>query len=118
MQYHAAGRQYGAILSVDGYGSVTQHFPARGDRARALDTTGLVSLEFAYELDDAPRWERFYFVTSTTAFELPGVLAAAAGTVTTSGDSLVLADGLEQFMLTLTKERTAAGRAGDPGGGA
>ena len=111
VQYHAAGRPFGAILSVDGHGSVTQHFPARGARAGALGSAGLTSLEFAYELDDAPRWERFYFVTAAAAFDLAAVVTAA-GTAAASGDSLVLAAGLEQVILTLKKEPATTGRGG------
>lgn len=59
--YHAAGQKYGAILSTDGRESVTMHLPPVGTQAALLDDVKneAVSLGFAYELDDAPHWERF-----------------------------------------------------------
>ncbi len=105
VRYHAGGRSYGAILSADGNGAVTLHHPAAGNEAQPLQTSGPVSLAFAYELDDAPHWERFYFVTSHTEFELAAVIDAAAAAALARRDSLVLDDGeLEQFILTLNKE--------------
>ncbi len=105
VRYHAAGRSYGAILSVDGNGAVTLHHPSVGDQAQLLQTAGLVSLAFSIELDDAPHWERFYFVTSHTEFELAALLDAAAAAGLARRDSLELDnDALEQFIMTLNKE--------------
>ena len=71
--YRASGRAYGAIVSIDGRGMLTQHLPATGERSAALQPSGTVFLDFAYELDDAPRWEVFYFVTSDEPFDLEPV---------------------------------------------
>ena len=113
VRYHAAGRSHGVVLSVDGNGAVSLHHPAAGDRAQPLEAAGPVSLPFAYELDDAPHWERFYFVTSQTEFELAEVMEAAGTAALARRDSLFLDDtGLEQFILTLKKEplqQTAGG---------
>ena len=49
---------YGAIISVDGRGAFTQHLPLKGEFAVPLVARD--TLDFAYELDDAPHWERFY----------------------------------------------------------
>ncbi len=75
--YVAAGRGYGVILSIDGRGVVTLHLPPGGSRAAALRGGGTVLLDQAYELDDAPAWERFYFVTSEDAFDVAPVVEAA-----------------------------------------
>ena len=104
VRYHAAGRSYGAILSVDGNGAVTLHHPPAGDQAQALQTSGPVSLAFSIALDDAPHWERFYLVTSHTEFELVAVLDAAVAAALARRDSLVLGEQLEQHILTLNKE--------------
>jgi hypothetical protein len=48
-----------------------------GGRAASLQQAGVVSLEFAYELDDAPGWERFYFITAAVPFDVDAVMAAA-----------------------------------------
>jgi len=76
--YQAGGFAYGAIVSVDGNGSVTRHWPAEGDRAARLEQ-GEALLPQAFELDAAPDYERFYFVVSKRAFDLDPVLASLRG---------------------------------------
>jgi hypothetical protein len=98
--YHAAGRAYGAIVSVDGRGTVTAHLPVRGDAAVELRPEATVLLDQAYELDDAPRWERFYFVTGDTSFDLEPLLQAARD----APSRLALPNGLAQSTFTLQKE--------------
>lgn len=66
--YRAGTAQWGTIISVDGSGVVTQHFPAHGDNAAPLGQSGEVSLAWAYRLDNAPHFERFIFVTSSKPF--------------------------------------------------
>ena len=75
--YVSGGQDYGLILSIDGRGVVTRHLPVEGERAAPLQKEGTVLLEKASELDDAPAWERFYFVTATHAFEIAPVYDAA-----------------------------------------
>lgn len=76
LSYVAAGQRFGAILSIDGRGSVTLHYPD-GPIAAKLSQRGATKLSFAYELDDAPNFERFVFITSDRAFDLGIPLAAA-----------------------------------------
>jgi hypothetical protein len=106
--YHAAGRGYGMILSIDGRGHVTVHLPDRGERAVPLRHEPAVLLDQAYELDDAPRWERFYFVTADQPFMVAPVVASAQRAVTSArGDPppyLALSAGLEQSVFSLQKE--------------
>jgi hypothetical protein len=101
--YVAAGRGYGVILSIDGRGGVTTHLPPRGDQAAALSPGTIVLLDSAYELDDAPRIERFYFVTGTQPFKV-GPLLAAARHAGGAPDTLPLPAGLEQVTFTVQKE--------------
>jgi len=68
MSYIAAGAQYGIILSIDGNGTVTQHYPDAGATAGKLDNTGEIPLPFAYKLDNAPSYERFFFITGAKSF--------------------------------------------------
>lgn len=72
--YRAAGHAWGVIVSVDGRGVVTRHLPQDGERAARLAAAPEVLLDFAYELDDAPRWERFYFVAGSDPFDITPVL--------------------------------------------
>lgn len=106
--YQAAGRPYGAILSIDGRGAVTRHLPVEGPSAASLERAGLVLLGDAYELDDAPRWEAFYFVTSDEPFDVEPVLAAAREAVArgagTSPPTIALRPSLDQVMFALRKE--------------
>lgn len=75
--YVSAGRAYGVIVSIDGRGIVTRHLPAHGERAATLRTGGTTLLDEAYELDDAPEWERFFLVTAEHDFDVDTILAAA-----------------------------------------
>lgn len=77
LAYVAAGQSHGVVVSIDGRGEVTQHLPVRGKRAAQLATGGLVRLPHAYELDDAPAFERFFFVSAAEPFEVDVVMSAA-----------------------------------------
>ncbi len=85
LRYMAAGAVYGTVFSIDGSGALTLHFPNSRDDDNRLES-GLVPLGFAYELDDAPRFERFYFVTSDAPFR-PGVVLDRARALAKSGES-------------------------------
>jgi hypothetical protein len=77
LSYIAAGKEFGVIYSVDGRGVVTVHFPDReGESAPQLDQDGEISLPYAYELDDAPAFERFFFITSDRPFDSAEVESA------------------------------------------
>jgi hypothetical protein len=106
--YRAAGRGYGAIVSTDGRGNVTLHLPASGGRAATLKAGGTVLLSFSYELDDAPRWERFYLVTANQPFEVEPVRRAALEVARAGSETvpprLPLRRGLDQSVFSLTKE--------------
>lgn len=72
LAYIAAGRRYGAVLSLDGAGRVTFHLPVDGAGGTAvpLKAQGEVSLPASYQLDAAPRFERFLFVTADAPFSI------------------------------------------------
>lgn len=108
ISYNAADKVYGTIVSIDGNGVVTLHFPEQEGASMLLEHDGDVALDYSYKLDDAPDFERFFFVTGDDAFLLDAVVNAAkklAGTKSkgTKG-SLDLPEGLEQVSITLTKE--------------
>lgn len=104
--YKVANPGFGVILSVDGRGLVTLHLPADGGRAVALNDGDTVLLDRAYELDDAPKWERFYFVTARTSFDVEPVLSAlrAASPTHDTPAPLALAPDLEQVTFVLQKD--------------
>lgn len=102
IQYLAAGEGYGVIVSVDGRGTFTQHLPAGGNHAVELAQDGAVPLAFSYELDDAPRWERFFLVTADIPFDI-AVVRKAVFRAMDSG-MLDLPPGFKQDVFTLKKE--------------
>jgi anti-sigma factor RsiW len=95
--YRPAGRTFGVIVSIDALGHVTRHLPPTGDRAAHLKGDAMVLLDQAYELDDAPQWERFYFIAGDTAFDVAPVLRAVR-------DGVAPPRGLDQSIFTLRKE--------------
>ena len=97
LAYRSGGLQFGAILSVDGRGTVTQHLPTTG--AEAVPLAAQDTLGVAYELDDAPRWERFYLVAADRRFGL-----AAVKTKLVAGD-MALGDDVRLFRFTVRKPR-------------
>ena len=112
VSYAAGDAKYGVIFSIDGRGTLTWHLPAGyagGSRpAPALDARGTVILPTAYELDNAPRFERFFLVYGSTPFETADieriVRALAARPFTADRDTLVLPRGLGQYSFVLLKQ--------------
>jgi hypothetical protein len=106
--YRPAGHSYGAIVSIDGAGNVTIHLPPTGARAAALKREATVLLDQAYELDDAPGWERFYFVAGDAPFDVGTVIQAARDAAAhrsgTPPGGLSVPRGLAQSHFTLQKE--------------
>jgi hypothetical protein len=101
--YSAGASTYGVILSIDGTGAVTLHLPPSGDHAALLAPGGMTLLDSAYELDEAPRIERFYLITGARPFDVAPVLAAARRA---HGAPLALSlpSGLEQVTFAVQKE--------------
>jgi hypothetical protein len=106
--YGATQRDYGVILSIDGRGTVTMHLPRNGRRAALLGHSRLNLLNEAYELDDAPGWERFYFVTADAAFDVAPITEAArraaGGDLRSPPGLLPLPPDFTQSMFLLQKE--------------
>jgi hypothetical protein len=100
---YAAGRHFGTIVSIDGRGTVTRHLPAAGTLASPLKTGAAFALPEAYRLDDAPGFERFYFVTADQPFAVDLVLTAVAHAAGAEG-RLALPAGLDQYSFALRKE--------------
>jgi len=105
--YVAAARPYGMILSIDGRGMVTLHFPASASAPSRLAGEGQVLLDYAYKLDDAPEFERFFLVTGEQAIPVEAVLQAARELADkprrARTSNLALPRGLEQWSLLLIK---------------
>jgi hypothetical protein len=73
LRYSAGGENYGAIYSIDGRKKLTRHFPVAGESSAPRLAGAGAALGSAYELDDAPGFERFFIVGSKAAFDLAAV---------------------------------------------
>ena len=109
VSYVAAGNRYGVVVSVDGRGVVTLHHPSRASDVPRVRARGEIPLPHAFELDDAPALERFFFVTTATRpLETGLVLEAArklasAGLVAARTLPLPLSDEVDQSSFLLRK---------------
>jgi hypothetical protein len=83
--YIRARPVFGVILSVDGAGSTTLHLPDRGVNAARLTADARTLLSRAYELDAAPKFERFFLVSSDDPF-VASVALEAARKLAATGD--------------------------------
>ncbi len=111
LSYTAGEARFGVILWVDGRGAITWLLPPgyngspRG--APLLDRQGQVILPTAYELDDAPGFERFFFVDSENPFDVAVAADAARALSSRAGSAekldLALPAGVRQYSLLLKK---------------
>ena len=76
IRYVAAGKHFGVIVSLDARGLLTFHLPESAGLAIALDHDGERALSHAYELDDSPGFERFFFITSDAPFTTAAIAQA------------------------------------------
>ena len=75
--YVPAGKTYGIIISIDGNGVVTLHYPENINSSTILKQEKTVLLSSAYELDDAPEFERFFFITALAEINVQEILKQA-----------------------------------------
>jgi hypothetical protein len=78
VQTRAGGYPHGVVVSVDGAGAVTRHFPEPG--AATTLPAGTAALPFSFELDDAPDFERFFLVVAPHPLDPAAIVAAARAT--------------------------------------
>jgi len=77
LAYESAREKYGVILSIDGNGTVTLHYPEKEDQSTILKKGKKVYLGSSYELDNALAFERFFFITSMSEINVANVLQQA-----------------------------------------
>ena len=77
LTYNAAGNRYGVIFSIDGRGVITLHYPEDKNSTPLINPNGSHALPFSYELDDAPGFERFFFISSKQEFDIDTILKSA-----------------------------------------
>jgi hypothetical protein len=104
ISYFAGEANHGVIFSVDGRGQVSLHFPDEESGSTTIEKKNLVNLDFSYELDDAPRFERFFIVTSKDPIDVQKVLEAARNLGVDLDNKLSLPPGLQQREFLLNKK--------------
>ncbi len=92
LRYAVAEKCYGLLFSMDGNGTITMHM-GHENRAVELEPGKMTTLPFAYKLDNAPKFEKFFFLTSKSEFGLD------AGNI----DASLKQDGVKTVSLTLRK---------------
>lgn len=105
--YESMGQKYGVIFSIDGRGCVTLHYPYKVSGDHSLKSQNEHFLNNSYELDDAPDFERFFFVYSNNKIKVSSIIDAAkrmAKSDTAKNGSIVLPSGIKQMSLILKKK--------------
>lgn len=107
--YVPAGKTNGVILSTDGSGTVTLHFPENKHSSTNLTQEKKVLLTSSYELDDAPDFERFFFITAMEEIDVADIINKAEIMASTPASartaSLELPESCHQFSMLLKKEK-------------
>jgi hypothetical protein len=105
--YESVGANYGVILSIDGRGVVTLHYPESEGENPVLDKERRTLLSSSYELDNAPNFERFFFVTSNAKIDVRAILNSAKvlakNPKIAEGEDLDLPNSISQYSLLIKK---------------
>jgi hypothetical protein len=117
LAYASRNGGYGVLLSIDGARKVTLHLPENenGKAAPLREGGARVELPSAYQLDDAPAFERFFLVRAAAPFPITIAVDAAravAAQPSARTQALALPPGFEQISLALDK--THAGKKESP----
>lgn len=92
LRYRVPQKCFGMLFSMDGNGTVTMHM-GEGNRAVELEPGKMTTLPFAYKLDNAPKFEKFFLLTSGEMFEFDD----------NDIDKTLKKDGVESVSFTLRK---------------
>lgn len=92
LRYRVAQKCYGMLISMDGNGTITMHM-GEGYSAVPLEPGKMTTLPFAYKLDNAPKFEKFFLLTSGETFEFDG----------REIDEILKRKGIESVSFTLRK---------------
>lgn len=68
LRYSVPEKCYGMLLSLDGNGTFTMHM-SDGMSAMKLEPGKMTTLPYAYRLDNAPKHETFFLLTSHNSFD-------------------------------------------------
>ena len=109
ISYVSFNMDYGMIFSFDGKGTITVHYPdpLKGNNFSIVDKEETF-LPHSFILDDAPYFERFFFITSTKLFTEDEIIKAT-GELISSPDrgmsgGLNVSKGIKQHSIILYKK--------------
>lgn len=114
LSYLARDALFGVIFSVDGRGVATLHSPRDEKGSTELVHIGETYLPYSYQLDDAPLFERFFFVTSHRPIDVQRVLEAGQRLHGDPKKPLVLPQGCVLSKELLLKKRKAQDSGFEP----
>jgi hypothetical protein len=107
--YIPAGKTYGVIFSIDGSGIVTLHHPESKSSSSTLKQEKKNILSSSYELDNAPDFERFFFITAMEEIEVQSIIKKAEelalSPTSAKTKKLELPESYSQFSILLKKEK-------------
>jgi hypothetical protein len=78
LAYSTRDKRYGVLVSFDGRGQITLHFPERQDMPTLLTQGRQLPLPHSYELDQVADFERFILVTASKEIAVTDVLRRLA----------------------------------------
>jgi hypothetical protein len=100
------GAPHGVVVSLDGRGGITLHFPTDTAGPTRLGSGEQLAAE-GYQLDDAPEFERFFFVTTDGPADVGSVMGAVEALATSENpreEPLALPRGYKQTSVLIRKE--------------
>ena len=69
LRYSVPEKSFGLLFSMDGNGALTMHMGSE-NHAVELAPGEMTTLPFAYKLDNAPKFEKFFLLTSRNMFSI------------------------------------------------
>lgn len=69
LRYSVPQKCFGLLFSMDGNGIITMHL-GNNENSIALEPGKMITLPFAYKLDNAPNFEKFFLLTSKNEFTI------------------------------------------------
>ena len=104
--YVSDSDEFGVILSIDGNGVVTLHYPQQEGESTKLSDERKGLLPSAYQLDNAPKFERFFFVTANRPIDVSQIKRSILSLREPNRGELSIPEDMKQNSITVIKEVT------------
>ncbi len=107
LAYFSSKDSFGVIFSVDSNGIISLHYPINEKNSPKLIINKKTFLSRAFELDDTPGFERFYFISSNQKINVPILIKNVKNILKIKNVSveskLKLEDDLNQYSIIFNK---------------